>query len=542
MKSFLDLDLSRIEDKKFKSLKKSNIVVSEPTEDVVIDTPADFDLQSVAESLKEASIEHPYDKGLKYARAQVVYLAKQLYNSKVGIESIHQIIATSQERFPNSSIGEFGATQLMKLSKSNQIDPVFLSKVARLITSQEDYEVKLKQLAYDQMDVASIEARKFLCMKVNEHLGEDVVNNLTYEMEESSQDVLNQQPAIERLMENDSFVDTFTKLCKVTEKIGVDVVNDPKVFDLIDFTGYKGAYKKFGVRTPEYQVLDSLSDEDWNSYRSKMGSSNLIVEYNADDDVFEVHSISSYRKRAEDPKPEEGTTTYKYSPEIKAPAKMKKDIIHPLEGQGKEALTKIWNRTEKSRELKDKAAESQAQLTKDNNLLAKEKEAISEDLENYLKFADAAFLKMELAIDAAYSLKTQEGVILAAIHAESKDVPIDPKEKIIPVTRSAILAHLDKMGEISEEMVKRAEKQLNEMNSAVRTVKSMTKTIYTWPPSQEDIKKMEKGSFKTAGVLDKFIDWAKKSVASIKGFFTSTNKLVDSFLNEYQKLQTLLEQ
>lgn len=537
MKKFLDNNLTSITNRHFKKTSKTGNketvrTVSEPT------------IYDVIKAVKEEVKERPDDKGLKYAVAQLHFFGRKSgYTSPAG-GFVSTITASCSKMFPYSRVASVLNTSLEKVSL--KLDTNFLDKVAELVKEQDGYDEIINKLGFTDNSIKSVESRKYLKAMVNILEGADTVNNLMYEIEE----VIQTEPTrISDTILDNKALNAYETHYDTLESLDFERndARNAEFMQIIDFSTFPVNYESFGVRSAQYQLLDTLPEKQWKSYLSKMSGAGINVEYNESQDTFDV---TSFKVKADDPK---DTTKLEYEPASKSPSNIKKtkapaeegkkekEVITKLEGQAKEAFTKIFNRTEQLRKLKDKQLEIQANLTAIKNSYTEEKEFIAAELEGYLKFAENTFKKLDLAEETAYALETQEGIILAAIKETSKiTMPKNPEEQIIPADAQNILDRLKKMGKVTDELVAEVEKQINDENSLVKTIEHVTKTMYTWPPSQKDTDKI-KGEVKQASPMDKFKSMLKGALDSAKKFFGLVDTKVDEFQNEFQELQAIME-
>ena len=447
MKKFLDNNLFSITNRHFKrndgkhSDKKAVRVASEPS------------IYDIIQATKAEAKERPDDKGLKYALAQLHFFGrKNGYTAPASIV-VSTINSSCSKMFPYSRVSSVLTAGIEKLSL--KLDSKFLDRVAETIDNQNAYDDVVTKLELTDMQIKSVESRKYLSNKVNTLKGADTVNNLMYEIEELSDDSVKTSDSI---LENDSLLHAYKT---PTNQYEGQWEKEAEFLNIIDFSSLPYEFESFDVRTAQYQILDSLSEQEWGSYLEKMSSAGVSVEYSEEYDTF---NVTSFNKDAEDPAEptkSKDTTKLEYEPSSKSPGGIKKkkvpgeegkkevEVITKLEGQAKESFTKIYKRTEQLRKLKDKQLEIQANLTAIKNSYTEEKESVSVELEGYLKFAESSFQKLGLFEEMAYALETSEGVILAAIKQTGKiTVPEDPTKQIIPADATNILDRLKKMGKI----------------------------------------------------------------------------------------------
>ncbi len=241
-----------------------------------------------------------------------------------------------------------------------------------------------------------------------------------------------------------------------------------------------------------------------------------------------VNKIDSYLEEAE---------KFEFSPEGKAPTGVKKDKVIPsISGQAKEAITKIWNRTEEFRGIKDAQLEKQSELTALKNDLAEEKAKIAVELDGYLQMASNAFDKMGLVINKAYAFKTDEKEVLVTI--QEKEVRIaKTSEKVKDKTPTQILETLLEMGKITEDVVEEAKKEIDKYNDAISTVIKM-RNLFSFPKASKDV---------TEGFVEHMTLKVKKMWNSVKSAFNSLKKFgkfAESKANEFEaaheRLKTLI--
>lgn len=540
MKSFLDNKLSTITDRHFKrtSSKKGN-------QEIVRNTSGPS-IYEVIQAVKEESKERVDDKGLKYALAQLHFFGRKNGYTAPASTVVSTITNSCSKMFPYSRVGSVLTSGMEKLSV--KLDTKFLDKVAELVNEQEDYDGVVNKLELADNSMKSIESRKYLSSKINTLKGADTVNNLMYDIEEIS----NEPSQISESILNNELLKAFNK---VTPEKVAEVTKDAEFMQIIDFSSIPYEFESFGVHTAQYQILDTLPEQEYESYLEKMADAGVSVEYSEEHDTF---NVTSFNINAEDPPAEsksKDTKKLEYEPAgYKAPSnlKFKKEpppegkkkeiqIITKLEGQAKEAFTKIYKRGEQLRKIKDKWVENQANLTAIKNSYEEEKVSAAKELQGYLEFAERAFEKLGVAEETVHALETSEGVVLAAIKQTSKiTVPEDPTQQIVSTDAQTILDRLKKMGKISDELVSEVEKQITDENSLVKTIEHITKTMYTWAPSQLDVEKI-KGEVKQAGPMDKFMSMLKNAIGGVKKFLGLVDNKVDEFTNEYQELQEILE-
>lgn len=540
MKKFLDNNLFSITNRHFKrndgkhSDKKAVRVASEPS------------IYDIIQATKAEAKERPDDKGLKYALAQLHFFGrKNGYTAPASIV-VSTINSSCSKMFPYSRVSSVLTAGIEKLSL--KLDSKFLDRVAETIDNQNAYDDVVTKLELTDMQIKSVESRKYLSNKVNTLKGADTVNNLMYEIEEVSSDPVKTSDSI---LENDSLLNAYKT---PTNQYEGQWEKEAEFLNIIDFSSLPYEFESFDVRTAQYQILDSLSEQEWGTYLEKMSSAGVSVEYSEEYDTFNVTSFNINTEDPAEPTKSKDTTKLEYEHfPAKAPPGIKKkkvpgeegkkevEVITKLEGQAKESFTKIYKRTEQLRKLKDKQVEIQANLTAIKNSYVEEKESVAVELEGYLKFAETSFKKLGLLEEYAYALETSEGVILAAIKQTGKIVvPEDPTKQIIPADAQNILDRLKKMGKITDELVAEVEKQINDENSLVKTTEHITKTLYTFQPAEKDVPKI-RGEIKQAGPLDKFMNFLKNSISEVKKFFGFVESKVDEFSAEYQELQEILD-
>ncbi len=539
MKSFLDNKLSSITN------RHSNLTPKKGEKEIVRST-SEPSIYDVIKAVKEQSKERPDDKGLKYSLAQLHFFGRKNGYTSPATAFVSTITASCQKMFPYSRVA--GALKTAMETVSLKLDTAFLDKVAELVTEQDSYDGIVSKLELTDDSVRSIESRKYLANKVNTMKGADTVNNLMYDITEVK---TQSSPLSESILDKNELISAFRTQETNYDTTPFELHKSAEFMQIIDFASFPVSYESFDVRTAQYQLLDTLPENEWIQYLTKMAEAGISVSYNTDEDTFEV---ASFNMTAEPEEKGKGTTKLEYEPAGKAPGgikyktrppegreKKEQPIITKLEGQAKEAFTKIFKRTEQLRKLKDKQMEIQANLTAIKNEYSTEKETVAAELENYLKFAESSFKKLELAEETVYALETQEGVILAAIKQTSKiTIPEDPTKEIVSADAQNILDRLKKMGKVTDDLVAEVEKQINDENSMIKTIEHVTKTMYTWPPAQKDVEKV-KGEVKQAGPLDKFMSMLKGAIDGAKKFFGMVDKNVDALMDEYQELQGILE-
>lgn len=540
MRQFLDNKFDLITKKsqsRTASSKKNGQVSSAPT------------IYDVIKATKKEAAERPNDKGIRYALAQLHFFGRKNGYTSPASGFVSTITSSCHKMFPYSRVASALKTAIEFVSL--KLDTTFLDKVAELVNGQVDYDGVVNKLDLTDDSVRSIASRKYLVDKVNTLKGADTVNNLMYDITEVE---TQSSPLSESILDKTSLINAFKKQEPTFDHTPFELHKNAEFMQIIDFISFPVSYESFGVRTAQYQLLDTLPENEWVAYLEKMAESGISISYNEEQDAFEVASFNMTAEEPENPKSKDTTKLeYEHFP-AKAPGgiKYKKEpppegkkkeveVIEKLTGQAKEAFTKIYKRTEQLRKLKDKQLEIQANLTAIKNSYTEEKEAVATELEGYLKFAESSFKKLELFEEHAYALETTEGMVLAAIKQTSKiTIPEDPTKTIIPADAQNILARLKKMGKLSDELVSEVEKQINDENSLIKTIDHITKTLYTWEPARKDVEKI-RGEVKQASPIDKFMNFLKNSISGIKKFLGFVDTKVDEFSENFQELQEVLE-
>jgi hypothetical protein len=535
MKKFIDNKLTSLTDRHFNRTAKKE----KETVRIASNSPTIYE---VIQAVKEEGQNRANDKGINYFLSQLHFFGRKNGYTAPAESFITVIKSTCSKMFPYSRVATILTTGLEKLSL--KLDTKFLDKVAETVSTQEEFDGTINKLGFTDNSLKSIESRKYLTSKVNILKGADTVNNLMYELVEVPSEPVKTSASI---LENDSLLNAYKTPTNNYEDFQLE--KEAEFLQIIDFEMFPVSYESFDVRTAQYQLLDTLPETDWVNYLEKMNKAGINVEYNKDTDTFDVLAFDI---NAEDPR-DTKKLEYEHFP-AKAPGgiKFKKEpppegkkkeveIVTKLEGQAREAFTKIFKRTEQLRKLKDKQVEIQANLTAIKNSYVEEKQVVATELEGYLQFAESSFKKLGLFDEMAYALETNEGMILAAIKTTGKIVvPEDPTKQIIPADATNILDRLKKMGKITGELVAEVEKQINDENSLVKTTEHITKTLYTWQPTEKDLSKV-RGEIKQAGPLDKFLSFLKNAVSGIKKFFGFVDAKTDEFSENYQELQEILE-
>ena len=252
----------------------------------------------------------------------------------------------------------------------------------------------------------------------------------------------------------------------------------------------------------------------------------LITEKLGDVQFEKIHSRGEGEK-------EKRVIRYELSPEYKAPSGLKKpELVSYLQGQAKEALTKIYNRSEVLREAKKKQLEIRRQLTQVEKELKEKRTEISEELSGLIKMADKAFSKLGFVENTAYVLETKEDIILTAI----RDVILQeiPDRPPVPKSAEGILAILVNMGKLTEEMVHEAEAKIDELNTDIKYVEEVSRTLYLFPPTERE----REG--KIALSLRDIWTWLRSKYEGAKEFLGFVNSSVEELQELHKHLEDIV--
>lgn len=214
-----------------------------------------------------------------------------------------------------------------------------------------------------------------------------------------------------------------------------------------------------------------------------------------------------------------------YDPALKKPTK---DVTTPkeiefLEGQAKEALTKIYNRSHEIRRLKEEVAKIQADFKK-------EKLESNPELEGYFEMAEKSFKKAGLALNTTYALKAEEEVILVAIRHSGRQEPSQPLQ-----TKDAqtILDLLRQAGKVTDEMVAEMEEQVDKLNEGITMQTIIEREIKTWPASEKDIKILKTTA---TSKIATFREWLKSAWKGASEFFGFMEKATEEYTDLIAKV------
>ena len=529
---------------------KANLDVLEnlvPTEELRR-TVSSWDVYKLAQ---EKVVEFPTDASMKYTLKACRQIWEDTHGKTIEVTAYNDISNTCNRTFTSSTYyhNTFFNNDIHKLSVQNSIDTEFLSKVASMIHTAEDFDAILSELNYIDDDFYSVEARNFLYNVVSDNL-EDAVE---FEAEcgefynhKDYKDILKKEKAVDKLtVHSDDW-----KSLRTPEKA---------------YDKYSGAYiEKSDLALRAFNTEDEVRQDSWVQAHKDRGwkcyvvtaeeneqdttvivATNMPTQDAADsisDRIGEIITLESYdlKKKSED---EDEPIEYEFKPEIKAPGKtVKPEVIEALTTKAKEAITKLWNRTESLRKLKDIQAEKQADLTAAKNELKSESASIAEELGGYMKMADKAFQKQNLVMQTAYAVKSDEGVILTAIKEAIREVPAAGQEDIMTKDADTIIGLLMEMGKITDDVVKEAEKKIDDFNKGIKMIKSIKRTIHTFPPTEKDI--IESSTEKSAVSLEKIVqgitNWFSGFKDTMQSYFSFADEAADEMVEDYKQLQGLI--
>ncbi len=526
---------------------KSNL---DALEDVLPDVEVQTNVSSwdIYKLAKDISEDRPTDASMKFVLGKCRDLWEVTQGQELAVEDYSDMQRTCAQMFNSTSYYQdsFFNNDIPRLSAQNSLDVDFLSKAASLIHTAEDFDAALSELEYKDDDFYSVEARNFIYSEVAKRLGDSAEFTEIEADSDDYGDILKKDKGADSLsVHSDEWRELKTPEKKYDRYTGEYVeIEDLSLRSFDDADGVR-----------QVRWVQSQQEKGWRCYvvTAEEGTegdvvlvaTNMRIQDAADsisDRIGEAVSLESYdlKKKAEEPEDVAEDVDYTLKPEVKAPSKVEKgEVIERLTGQAKEAITKLWNRSQGLREIKEIQVVKQGELTDLRNQLKQESDVASEELTGYMGMLDKAMQKQNLVLQTAYAIKQDEEDILVAIKESVQAVPAAGQEPLKYKDAESILVLLKDMGHVTDEMVKAAEKSVDDFNESIKMVTKITRTVHTFPPTQKDV--IESSTAKTALDLGTIKQWAGNIITKAKDFFGVADEAASEMVDDYKELQGLVK-